>query len=240
MREAFRPPQPSRAAALESPWPRGMRPLGRGAPIATLAACDTRKETSMPSGTAQRTGSRLPPGQVLTERWPVLHYGPVPPFDPKTWDFQVFGLVEQPLRLSYEEFRALPRVAVAADMHCVTTWSRFDMRWEGVAAREIVARVRPKPEARFVIVHCEQGYTTNLPLAEFADSDCLFADTESGRPLTPEHGFPLRLVVPKLYAWKSAKWVRKIEFAATDRPGFWEVRGYHNHADPWREERYSD
>lgn len=183
---------------------------------------------------------RLPPGQVLTERWPVLHYGPIPPFDPATWDFQVFGLVETPVRFSYQEFRALPRIALTADMHCVTTWSRYDMRWEGVSVREILARAKPKPEATHVIVHCENGYTTNLPFAEFAGSDCLFADTESGRPLAPEHGFPLRLVVPKLYAWKSAKWVRKVELAAADRPGFWEVRGYHNHADPWREERYSD
>ncbi len=217
-----------------------MRPRARGAPIDPIPASHAMKEAAMSSRSAEGRARRLPPGQVLTERWPVLHYGPIPPFDPKTWDLQVFGLVEQPLRLTYDEFRALPRVAVTADMHCVTTWSRFDMRWEGVAVSEIVARVRPRPEARFVIVHCEHGYTTNLPLAEFADCDCLLADTESGRPLTPEHGFPLRLVVPKLYAWKSAKWVRKLEFAAADRPGFWEVRGYHNHADPWREERYSD
>jgi DMSO/TMAO reductase YedYZ molybdopterin-dependent catalytic subunit len=197
----------------------------------------TRKETAMAS---TGTRDRLPPGQILTERWPVLHYGPIPPFDPQTWDFQVFGLIEQPLRFSYEEFRALPRGTVAADMHCVTTWSRYDMRWEGVPVREVLARARPLPSARFVIVHCENGYTTNLPFDEFAGPDCLFADTESGKPLTAEHGFPLRLVVPKLYAWKSAKWVRKIELAAKDRPGFWEVRGYHNHADPWTEERYSD
>lgn len=187
-----------------------------------------------------RAGGRLPPGQTLTERWPVLHYGAIPPFDPATWDLRVLGLCETPLRFSYAEFKALPRVALTADMHCVTTWSRYDMRWGGVSVREIVSRARPRPEARHVIVHCEHGYTTNLPYDEFAGSDCLFADTESGRPLDPEHGFPLRLVVPKLYAWKSAKWVRTIEFAAEDRPGFWEIRGYHNHADPWREERYSD
>ncbi|HEX7128088.1 MAG TPA: sulfite oxidase-like oxidoreductase [Thermodesulfobacteriota bacterium] len=232
---------------------RGVRLLVRGVEAALAARArprggwwdrpaDAPREIRNPVETSSMPSrrDRLPPGQILTERWPVLHYGPVPPFDPKTWDFEVFGLCESPFRLSYEAFEALPRVSITADMHCVTTWSRYDMRWEGVHVREIVVRARPRPEARFVIVHCEHGYTTNLPLDEFAGEDCLFADAESGRPLSPEHGFPLRLVVPGLYAWKSAKWVRKVEFAAADRPGFWEVRGYHNRADPWKEERYSE
>ncbi len=181
---------------------------------------------------------RLPPGQYATGKWPVLHVGPIPPFDPKVWDFKLFGLVEEPVRLTYEAFMALPKVRVRADMHCVTTWSTFDNEWEGVSTREILKLTRLKPEARFVMVHAEYGYTTNLPLEVFLDDDCLFAYAHNGRPLTPEHGYPLRLVVPKRYAWKSAKWVRGVEFMAEDRPGFWEVRGYNNNADPWREERY--
>jgi len=181
---------------------------------------------------------RLPPGQYATGRWPVLHVGPIPPFDPNVWDFRIFGLVEEPVRLTYEAFMALPKVKVKADMHCVTTWSTFDNEWEGVSTREILKLVRLKPEARFVMVHAEYGYTTNLPLETFLDDDCLFAYAHDGKPLTPEHGYPLRLVVPKRYAWKSAKWVRGIEFMAEDQPGFWEARGYNTSADPWREERY--
>lgn len=181
---------------------------------------------------------RLPPGQYATGKWPVLHVGPIPPFNPNVWDFKIFGLVEEPVRLTYETFMALPKVRVKADMHCVTTWSTFDNEWEGVSTREILQLARLKPKARFVMVHAEYGYTTNLPLEVFLDDDCLFAYAHNGKPLTPEHGYPLRLVVPKRYAWKSAKWVRGIEFMAEDRPGFWEVRGYNNNADPWREERY--
>lgn len=181
---------------------------------------------------------RIPPGQYISKKWPVLHVGPLPRFDPLTWDFRVFGLVEQPTRLTYQEFMALPRVRVIADMHCVTAWSTLDNEWEGVATRDVMKLVEPKPEARFVVIHAEFGYTTNLPLEVFLDDDCLFAYTHNGKPLALEHGFPLRLVIPKRYAWKSAKWVRGVELLAEDRPAFWEMRGYNNNADPWKEERY--
>jgi DMSO/TMAO reductase YedYZ molybdopterin-dependent catalytic subunit len=181
----------------------------------------------------------LPPGQVLTEKFPVMTYGPTPQFDPHTWDFRVIGLVEEPVRLIYEEVRALPKSEIIADFHCVTTWSRLNNRWEGVRVNDLMKLVRLKPEARFVIVSCDGGYTTNLPLHEFLDETTILAYRHDGRELEPDHGFPLRLVVPKLYGWKSAKWIRALEFTAEDQRGFWEVRGYHNHADPWKEERYS-
>ena len=183
---------------------------------------------------------RLPPGQILTDKWPVLHYGSVPKVDLPTWDFRVQGLVERPLRFTWDEFRALPRVKVRSDIHCVTRWSRYDNVWEGVPAREILRRAGPRPEARFAIVHAEQGFTANLPLEALLADDVLFADTHDGEPLTPDHGWPLRLVVPRRYFWKSAKWCRALELVAQDHPGFWEQNGYHNEADPWREERFSD
>jgi DMSO/TMAO reductase YedYZ molybdopterin-dependent catalytic subunit len=182
---------------------------------------------------------RVPPGQHLVDKFPILSYGPTPRFNPKKWDFRVFGMVEDELRFSYEEFRALPLSRQRADFHCVTTWSKLDNLWEGVRTIDLMARVRLKPEARYVIVHCDGGYTTNLALAEFVGEDVMLAWRHDGRDLEPDHGWPLRLVVPKLYGWKSAKWVRAIEFTFEDRRGFWEVRGYHNHADPWTEERYS-
>ncbi|HZZ08849.1 MAG TPA: sulfite oxidase-like oxidoreductase [Candidatus Binataceae bacterium] len=182
---------------------------------------------------------RLPPGQSLVDKFPVLSYGPTPRFNRQKWDFRVFGMVEELLRFSYEEFRALPASRQRADFHCVTTWSRLDNVWEGLSVVDLMKRVRLKPEARYVIVHCDGGYTTNLPLEEFVDDDVMLAWRHDGRDLEPDHGWPLRLVVPKLYGWKSAKWVRAIEFAFEDRRGFWEVRGYHNHADPWIQERYS-
>lgn len=182
---------------------------------------------------------RLPPGQTLTDKFPVLSYGPTPRFDRAKWDFRVVGLVEPQLRFDYEEFHALPRSHQVSDFHCVTTWSRFDNAWEGVKVRDLMRLVTLAPQVRFVIVHCDGGYTTNLPLDEFLDDDVILAHRHDGRDLEPDHGWPLRLVVPKLYAWKSAKWVRALEFSDQDRRGFWEVRGYHNHADPWREERYS-
>jgi DMSO/TMAO reductase YedYZ molybdopterin-dependent catalytic subunit len=170
----------------------------------------------------------------------VLHYGSVPAVDLATWDFQVSGLVERPVRWSWEEFKALPRVRVRSDIHCVTRWSRYDNVWEGVGVREVLKAASPRPEARFAIVRAEQGFTTNLPLTELLADDALLADVHDGENLTPEHGWPLRLVVPRRYFWKSAKWVRAIELAAADRPGFWEQNGYHNDADPWREQRFSD
>ena len=183
---------------------------------------------------------RVPPGQWVTERWPVLHYGLVPEVDLDTWDFQVFGLLEEPLRLTYAQFMALPQVQVKADIHCVTRWTLLDSVWEGVAFKELMKLIRPKPEARFVLVHCEYGFTTNLPLDVLLDDDVLFATKRNGEALTPDHGWPLRLIVPKKYFWKSAKWVRGLEFLAQDRLGFWEQAGYHNNADPWKEERFAD
>jgi DMSO/TMAO reductase YedYZ molybdopterin-dependent catalytic subunit len=182
---------------------------------------------------------RLPPGQSTTLKWPVLHYGSVPHFDPQRWDFQVRGLVEEPLKLSWAEFNTLPRISVTRDFHCVTRWSRFDNWWEGVAFREILRRVRLRPGAAFVLVHAEQGFTANVPLADLNREDVLFATHHDGVPLTLDHGYPLRLVVPHLYAWKSVKWVRALEFLDHDQPGFWEQNGYHMYGDPWKEQRHS-
>ncbi len=188
-----------------------------------------------------RQEGRLPPGQALTEKFPVLHYGPVPHYpDLSRWDLRVFGLVKEEKRLTWEEFNRLPKVRIVADIHCVTRWSKLDTVWEGVRFRDFLAHagVEPLPEARYVMIHAEYGYTTNLPLEVLMDDDVLLATHYDGKPLTPEHGYPLRLVVPKRYFWKSAKWVRGIEFMAEDRPGFWEQAGYHNEGDPWKEQRY--
>jgi DMSO/TMAO reductase YedYZ molybdopterin-dependent catalytic subunit len=182
---------------------------------------------------------RVPPGQTLTDKFPVLSFGATPRFKPEQWDFRMVGLIEKPLLFNYQQFRALPQTRLVADFHCVTTWSRLDNAWEGVAVKDLMAMVKLAPVVSHVIIHCDAGYTTNLPLHEFLDDDVILAHRHDGRDLEPDHGWPLRLVVPKLYAWKSAKWVRAIEFADQDRRGFWEVRGYHNHADPWKEERYS-
>jgi DMSO/TMAO reductase YedYZ molybdopterin-dependent catalytic subunit len=193
---------------------------------------------------AMKAAGRLPPGQALTLKWPVLHAGAVPGFDPSTWDFRAGGLVEQPIDLSWAAFSALPRTSVVSDFHCVTRWSRFDNRWEGVLFREILARVKPKPEARYVMVlghvgETRYGYQTNVPLGDLDRPDVLFATHHDGEPLEPDHGFPLRLVVPHLYAWKSAKWVRGLIFMAEDKPGYWEKAGYHMYGDPFREQRFS-
>jgi DMSO/TMAO reductase YedYZ molybdopterin-dependent catalytic subunit len=181
----------------------------------------------------------LPPGQSLTLKWPVLHYGSVPGFDPAAWDFRVYGLVERPLRLSWQEFSALPRVKRTSDFHCVTRWSRFDNQWEGVAFREVLRQVSLQPGSAYVLVHGEQGYTANVPLADLDRDEVLFATQHDGQPLTPEHGYPVRLIVPHLYAWKSVKWVRGLEFFDHEVPGFWEQNGYHIYGDPWREQRFS-
>jgi DMSO/TMAO reductase YedYZ molybdopterin-dependent catalytic subunit len=182
---------------------------------------------------------RIPPGQTLTEKWPILTYGRVPRFNPQTWDLRVTGLVEQEQRWTYEQFMALPRTKVTADIHCVTTWSLLDSEWEGVSVRELLRDTKIKPEARYVMQHCDGGYTTNLPLDIFLDDDVLLCYRRNGEDITPDHGWPLRLVVPKRYFWKSAKWVRSLEFMAQDQLGFWENLGYNNHADPWLEERFS-
>lgn len=186
-----------------------------------------------------RSAGRLPPGQSLTLKWPVLHAGRIPAFDPESWRFSVEGLVERPFKLTWDEFQALPRVRVEADFHCVTTWSKLNNVWEGVAVRTVVERARPLPAARFVVQHCSGGYTTNTPLADLLHGDVLLADSHSPEPLTPEHGAPVRMVVPHLYAWKSAKWIRGLEFVEADRPGFWERRGYHMYGDPVREQRFA-
>jgi DMSO/TMAO reductase YedYZ molybdopterin-dependent catalytic subunit len=182
--------------------------------------------------------ARLPPGQHLTEKWPVLHAGTVPHTDLATWTFRVFGEVEEELELSWEEFDELPRTENVQDIHCVTRWSRFDTQFEGVHWRELELIARPKPTARFAIAHAEQGFTSNVPISFLRDEDALLATHADGDRLTPEHGWPLRLVIPGKYFWKSAKWLRAIELSAVDKPGFWERYGYHNDADPWREERY--
>lgn len=186
-----------------------------------------------------RDAGRLPPGQSATLKWPVLHYGSIPRFDPRTWNFRIWGLVDSPRKLSWDEFTRLPMKEVVADMHCVTRWSRFDVRWEGVPFTEVNALVTLKPEANFVMVHAEEDFTANVPLADLMRPTTLFALKHDGEPLPPEHGYPVRLVVPHLYAWKSVKWVRGIEFLAEDAPGFWEQNGYNMYGDPFREQRHS-
>ena len=184
-----------------------------------------------------KNNGRLPSGQSLTLKWPVLHYGSVPRFDPAKWDFKLWGLVESPVRLTWEEFSRLPRARKKSDFHCVTRWSRFDNEWDGVALSEVLKLVQLKPEAKYVLVHAEQGFTANVPLAALTRDDVLFATHHDGEPLSPEHGSPLRLIVPHLYAWKSVKWVRGLEFLDHDVPGFWEQNGYHMYGDPFREQR---
>jgi len=182
---------------------------------------------------------RLPPGQSLTLKWPVLHTGSVPVFNPARWDFKVNGLVEQPLRLTWEEFRALPQAEVTSDFHCVTRWSRLDNHWKGVLFTELLKRAKPKPGAAFAVVQAEENYTANVPLADLQQPNVLFAFEHDGQPLPAEHGGPLRLVVPHLYAWKSVKWVRGFTLLDHDELGFWERNGYHAYGDPWKEQRYS-
>jgi DMSO/TMAO reductase YedYZ molybdopterin-dependent catalytic subunit len=187
-----------------------------------------------------RQEPRLPPGQIVTEKWPVLHHGSIPKVDIARWDFRILGLVATPVRWTWDAFSSLPRAQVRSDIHCVTRWSRYDNLWEGVSIREVFRHVEVGPAAGFAVIHADGGYTTNLPLSELLQDDVLLADTHDGKPLAPEHGWPVRLVVPRRYFWKSAKWVRGVELVERDRPGFWEVNGYHNEADPWKEERFSD
>jgi DMSO/TMAO reductase YedYZ molybdopterin-dependent catalytic subunit len=182
--------------------------------------------------------ARLPPGQYLTEKWPVLHAGEVPKVDLASWDLRVWGEVENEVTLSFDELKALPATEVTSDIHCVTRWSRFDAHFKGVHWREIAKLVHPKPSARFVIAHAEQGFTANSPLAAIEDENALIVYEADGEPLTPDHGWPVRLFVPTKYFWKSAKWLRGIELTAADKPGFWERYGYNNNADYWKEERY--
>ena len=181
---------------------------------------------------------RIPPGQRVTEKWPVLHYGEIPGIDIARWTFTISGLVAKERTLNYEEFMSLPRVKVFSDIHCVTRWSKLNNIWEGPSASVIKELTRILPEAKFVIVRSAGGFTTNLSLSDFFTPDVLLAIKHNNELLTPEHGYPVRLVVPRLYFWKSAKWVVDVEFTRKDSPGFWESAGYHNHGDPWKEERY--
>ncbi len=187
---------------------------------------------------ARRADGRLPPGQSLTLKWPVLHEGRVPAFDPAKWDLEVRGLVERPFKLSWDEFKALPRKRITADFHCVTTWSKFDNQWEGVPFEAIADKAGVKPEAKFVLIRGEGGYTTNAPLADLMRDDVLLADWHAPEPLTADHGAPVRLVVPHLYAWKSAKWLCGLDFLDADQAGYWEKVGYHMYGDPFLEQRY--
>ncbi len=186
-----------------------------------------------------RDAGRLPPGQSATIKWPVLHVGSVPRFEPEKWDFKIWGLVERTVQLTWREFAALPQQEVTADMHCVTRWSRFDVKWRGVLARDVLALAQVKPEAKYVMVHAEHGFTSNVPLEDLLRPTSLFATHHEGEPLPADHGYPLRLVVPHLYAWKSVKWVRGLEVLTKDEGGFWEQGGYHMYGDPFREQRFS-
>ena len=199
----------------------------------SLFRADPRTQEARPDGR-----KRLPPGQRLTDGWPVLHYGSIPRVDLAEWRLQIFGLVEHEVTLTWDELKALPQTSSHNDIHCVTTWSKFDNDWEGVSFQEIFKLVQPKAEAKYVVFHSYGGYTTNVPLDEIQDEQNMLAHTHNGEPLTLEHGWPLRSLVPNLYLWKSAKWIRGIEFVSQDRPGFWEMYGYHMHGDPWKEERY--
>jgi DMSO/TMAO reductase YedYZ molybdopterin-dependent catalytic subunit len=189
---------------------------------------------------APHTGpDRVPPGQYTTDKWPVLTYGSTPRIDPAKWTFRISGLVAAERVFSWQEFQALPRVRITADFHCVTRFSTLDNVWEGVASFELLRHVQIGPEASHVLVHCYGGYTTNLPLEDFLSARALLADRHNGKPLPIDHGGPVRLVVPHLYAWKSAKWVNGVELLPEDRRGFWEENGYHTYGDPWQEERFS-
>jgi DMSO/TMAO reductase YedYZ molybdopterin-dependent catalytic subunit len=187
---------------------------------------------------AQPEDQRLPPGQHLVRDWPVLDLGVQPEVPLDRWSLRVFGEVEEQLSLDWPAFTALPQTDSVSDMHCVTTWSRYDNTWRGVMTQDLLARVRPKETARFVVLHSHDGYTTNLPLADFAASDAVLATHWQNEPIPSAHGGPMRLIVPHLYLWKSAKWLQRIQFVTADKPGYWEVRGYHMRGDPWAEERY--
>ena len=196
-----------------------------------------------------RKAGRLPPGQSLTQKFPVLHYGPVPKFNPATWDFRIWGEVEEEKTWTWDEINQLPRTSLTMDIHCVTKWSKLDTTWEGISVRNLVdlGLIKLKPTARYVLQHAEYGFTVNLPIDVVLADNFLLATHYNGEPLTPEHGAPLRGVVGYIpdqenlmtpYFWKGAKWLRGLEFMLHDRPGFWEQAGYHNEADIWKEERY--
>ena len=193
---------------------------------------------------------RLPPGQSLTQKFPVLHYGPIPPFNPSTWDLRVYGEVEEEVTWTWDQFNELPRTMLKLDIHCVTRWSKFDTDWEGVSIKTLIDEgfIKPKPSANFIVQHAEYGFTTNIPLALAMADNFLLATHFDGKPITADHGYPLRGVVGAIpnrddlnepYLWKGAKWLRGLEFLQEDRLGFWEQAGYHNDADVWKEQRFS-
>ncbi|MDK9722460.1 MAG: sulfite oxidase-like oxidoreductase [Rhodospirillales bacterium] len=224
--------------AAKEKWAREKRhqsgPQGDSAAVEAAA-----KLAARPAPGEGPTKKRLPPGQHKTDGWPVLDLG-MKPFVPlKDWSFTVTGLVETPVTWSWEDFQAQPQVEIKADIHCVTSWSMFNGVWGGVSAKHFLSVVKPKPEAKFLLFRSYDSYSTNVPLARFDDDDVMLAHRWNGQPIDRDHGGPMRPIIPKLYFWKSAKWVRSVAFLAEDQPGYWEVRGYHNDADPWKEERYS-
>ena len=183
--------------------------------------------------------TRVPPGQFLVTDWPVLTYGPTPQVDTAKWSFKIEGLVEQEMEWNWEQMQALTQSTMNTDIHCVTRWSKLNTTWTGVSLDELFKLTKPKPEAKYVVAYCDGGYTTNLPLADVLNGQAMVAFNFDNQPLAAQHGGPARLFVPHLYLWKSAKWVRGLQLLARDAPGFWEVNGYNNHGDPWKEERYS-
>lgn len=206
----------------EEKYQSGAPPTPESQPADVIISPDTRR------------AQRVPPGQSRTRKWPVLHYAYVPEIPHANWRFDVFGLVDRTLRFTWAEFRQLPRVKVFADFHCVTRWSRLGNLWEGVSIKELLARAGVQSTVKFAVAHAfDSGWTTNLPFADLDQPDVLLADTHDGEPITADHGGPVRLIVPSLYAWKSAKWIRGLELVAQDQPGYWEQCGYHNHGDPW-------
>jgi len=213
------------------------------APETKLTATKQRwaKEGRFLTGRVTRAGDeRLPPGQHLVKDWPVLDLGLQPDLPLNTWRLDVDGLVDHPASWDWAAFQSQPQAHLVTDIHCVTTWSRYDNGWDGLLTRDLMAMVEPRMDARFVALHSYDGYTTNVPIADFAAEDAILAHSWQGQPLSTAHGGPLRLVIPHLYFWKSAKWLKRIEFIPADRLGFWEVRGYHERGDPWAEERYSE
>ncbi len=181
---------------------------------------------------------RLPPNQYITKNWSVLSAEATPKFNEKTYRFKVWGAVEHPIELTWRELQELPQITLTADFHCVTTWSLYDNAWTGVSVKEIIKLVQPHEETQFVMAHSWTNYTTNMPYSDFNDDDVIITFQRNGAPISPDHGGPVRLIVPKLYGYKSAKWLDGFEFMPQDQPGFWEIRGYHNHGDPWEEERF--
>src|SRR3979411_2182640 len=211
-------------------------------PISTLNPRNERRAREgrfLTGKTSRPEEQRLPPGQHLTKDWPTLDLGLTPNISRERWRLDVYGAVEQPIFWNFSQFTAQPQSRFTSDIHCVTTWSRYDNQWEGLATRDLLMTCQPRDEAHFVVLHSHDGYTTNLSLEDFAAEDELLAHSWSGKPLEQEHGGPVRLVVLHLYFWKRAKWLQTIEFLSEDAPGYWDVRGYHNRGYPWTEQLYS-